>query len=68
MSNIEVYARCNSHCKFPVYTKEQANEKFVDKEEVYTKEEIDAKETKIANGTTLPESAEEDTIFLLYKD
>lgn len=69
-----IYGRCESHCKFPIYDKEQVDELLegkADASEVYNKEEIDKKlenvsASNIADGNVLPETAEEGTIFLLW--
>lgn len=73
--NKEIYGRCNAHCKYPIYDKEQIDNFLVEKantSDVYNKEEIDTKlenvsASNIADGNVLPETAEEGTIFLLWK-
>ena len=73
--NNEIYGKNDSHCKYPIYDKEQINTLLANKvntSEVYNKQEIDEllnniSASNIADGNQLPETAEEGTIFLLWK-
>lgn len=54
----EKYVRCDGHCKYPAYDKEDINEMMSD---IYKKEEVDnkmtTKQNTVLSGTTEPDNS-----------
>lgn len=66
------YVRCEGHCKYPAYDKEEVDNLLsnkIDKGDFYTKEEVDSKIKNIYSGTTDPEASlgNDGDIYLKYE-
>lgn len=80
----EKYVRCNSHCKYPAYDKEEVDALLDDKyskeetnallQNIYVKEEVDAnmeqKQNTVLSGTTEPDNSlgVDGDIYLKYDE